>query len=143
VTVVIGQIAASDAAAIEALLSDGAWLIDHGQADRLPATLAPNATVHGLGPDVLDRAGFTAWANARAENRSRRTRHAISNIRLTAIEDGRVRATTLVVIWVAELGDPPRLSFLGDWVDVLVRHDTRWLIAERHLIPMGGEPATS
>lgn len=135
-TVVIGNIPADDVRAIEALLVTSAWLIDHGQADQLPATLSHDGEVHEMGPEPMDHAAFTEWANQRAANTLRQIRHVISNTRLFAMDDGRVHGASLVTIWAAE-GADPQLSVVGDWEDIYVKtSDGRWLIHERRLVAM-------
>jgi hypothetical protein len=130
------EIAAADAAAIEELLYHSVWLIDHGQADRAPETLAPDGTVRGLG-EPMDHEGFSAWARARAENTARKTRHLIGNVRLSALPDGRVRGSSTLIVVALEGGDRPELSFVGDQEDVFVRGDDgAWLIVERKLTPI-------
>jgi SnoaL-like domain len=130
-----GTISTEDAQAIEDLIYRGAWLTDHGRADELPATLAPDGTVHGLGPEPLDHAAFTEWAKRRAANTARRTRHLIGNVQLTAIANGQVRGTSVVVIWAVEGSAAPQVGFIGSWEDVFIRTaEGRWLTLERRLV---------
>ena len=52
--------------AIEALIYEHAWLIDHGQADRLPGLYTEDARVLGIGPDKVGQQAITEWAGQRA-----------------------------------------------------------------------------
>lgn len=132
------DIAPGDAQAIEELLYQSVWLTDHGQADRLPETLARDGRVYGLGSESMDHAQFADWARRRAANATRKTRHLVSNIRLRALPDGRVRGDSILVIYALDGTDGPELSFVGDQVDVFVHAETgEWLIAERRLVPLG------
>lgn len=134
---VTGDISAEDVRAIEDLLFTGAWLIDHGQADQVPATLSRDGMVYGMGPEPKDHAGFTEWAAQRAANTSRQTRHVVSNTRLMVTADGRVQGRSVVTIWAAEGAEAPQLSFIGDWEDVYVKAPNGgWLVQERRLVPM-------
>jgi SnoaL-like domain len=131
---VSGEINREDVEAIERLIYVSGWLTDHGRADELPGTLAADGTVHGLGPKPMDHTAFTEWAKARAANTARRTRHQIGNVHLTAMPDGRVRGTAVVVIWATEGNAPPQAGFVGNWEDIFVRTaDGRWLIQQRRL----------
>jgi SnoaL-like domain len=132
---VSGEIGLEDVQAIEGLIYASGWLTDHGRAEELPATLAPDGTVHGLGPEPMDHAAFTEWATGRAANKERRTRHHIGNVHLTAMSDGRVQATAVVVIWAIDGDAAPRAGFIGSWEDIFVRAaDGRWLVQQRKLV---------
>ena len=127
----------ADSQLIEEALYHAVWLMDHGLADRAPETLASDGRVIGLGPEPMDHEAFSAWALARAENTARKTRHLISNIRLSGLPDGRVRATSTLVVYAVEGDRAPELSFIGDQEDVMVRGASgSWLVAERKLTPM-------
>ena len=130
----------ADVQALEELIYAGGWLTDHGRAGELPDTMAPEATVHGLGPEPMNHAAFTEWARRRAAQTARRTRHHIGNVQLTAMADGRVRGTSVVVIWAIEGNSTPQPGFIGSWEDIFVRTaDGRWLVQERKLISISEE----
>jgi hypothetical protein len=132
---VSGEIAPDDVHAIEGLIYTSGWLTDHGRADQLPETLAPNGIVHGLGPQPMDHAAFTEWARLRAANNSRRTRHLIGNVQLRALANGRVQGSSVVVIWASEDSAPPQAGFIGSWEDIFVKTpDDRWHVEERRLV---------
>lgn len=127
-----------DVRAIEAFLYRAVELTDSGKADRLPETLAPHGRVLGLGPDPLNHEEFTTWAIARAANTTRRTRHLITNIRLTPLEEAKVRSQATLLIYAIEGEGELHVSFLGDQLDVLIRDEHgRWLLEERELVPLG------
>jgi 3-phenylpropionate/cinnamic acid dioxygenase small subunit len=134
----IGNLSSAHAQAIEDLLYRSVWLLDHGQADRVPETLAPDGLVYGLAEDPMDHARFSAWARERAANASRKTRHLISNIRLSALPDGRVRGRSTLVVFAIDEGNAPELSFVGDQEDIFVQAaDGQWTIFERRLVALG------
>ena len=68
--------------AIEELVAEHAWLIDHGRAGELPDLYTPNGRLLGVGDPLEGRAAITAWRARRAAMRGRTSRHVCGNPRL-------------------------------------------------------------
>ncbi len=106
--------------AIEHLVQDHAWLIDHGQAGRVAALFTEDARLLGLGPDKVGRAAIAAWAEARQAMAERTSRHVQTNLRLVRAEDGTVQGTVLLTLYRHDgpgVGDPVPV-LVGEYADV-------------------------
>lgn len=131
--------------AIEQLIVEHAWLIDHGQADRVPALFTPDGRMFGVGPDKIGRDAIAAWATARAAMADRRSRHVMSNIRLQPSGPDKMRGTAVLTLFRHDgdgdsggAGSPAPLM-VGEYEDVFQRDATGvWRFAERRLVPLFG-----
>ena len=85
--------------AIETLVIEHAWLIDHGQADRVVDLYTEEAEVLGIGPDKAGRLAIAAWAAERAAMTTRCSRHLHSNLRLLAIDADQVEGTVALTLY--------------------------------------------
>jgi len=128
--------------AIEHLVAEHAWLIDHGQADRIATLYAGDARVLGIGPDKVGQAAIQAWAAERAAMTDRRSRHVQSNLRLVAVSPDECRGTVVLTLYRHDgpgKADPAPLM-VAEYDDVYrKREDGVWLFEERRLsILFGG-----
>lgn len=122
--------------AIERLIYDHAWLIDHGQADRVPELYTEAARMLGVGPDKVGRSAITAWAQERAAMTTRRSRHVQSNIRLEAVSPTVVNGTVILTLYRHDGDGPgsPAPLLIGEYEDVYQRGaDDDWRFSERKL----------
>ena len=122
--------------AIEALIHEHAWLIDHGQADRVVDLYTDDAKVLGIGPDKIGRDAIAAWASERAAMTGRCSRHAQSNIRLVPAAAGQVQGTVLLTLYRFDGAGPgPATPLLVAEYDDLYQHcpDGRWRFKQRRL----------
>ncbi len=115
--------------AIEALVAEHAWLIDHGQANRLPELYLDDGRVLGIGPDKVGQRAIAEWANERHAMTGRCSRHVQSNIRLVSTLPGEVSGTVVLTLYrhdgagkgrpvpmmIAEYEDQYRLCPDGQW----------------------------
>ena len=128
--------------AIEQLVAEHAWLIDHGQAERIAALYAEDARVLGIGPDKVGQAAIRVWAEERAAMTGRRSRHVQSNLRLVAVSPDECRGTLALTVYRHDgegRADPVPFA-VADYDDIYVRGtDDVWRFAERRLsIVFGG-----
>ena len=127
--------------AIEQLVHEHAWLIDHGQADRVTALYAEDARVFGIGPDMVGHDAIGAWAGQRAAMTERRSRHVQSNIRLVAVSPDRVLGCVLLTLYRHD-GDgkaDAKALMVAEYDDVYQRgKDAVWRFAERRLTVLFG-----
>ncbi len=127
--------------AIEALVYEHAWLIDHGLADRLPDLYTDDGRVLGVGPDKVGRQAIADWAGQRAAMTGRRSRHVQSNLRLASVSPGVVRGTVVLTLYRHD-GDAkadPVPFLVGEYEDLYHRGtDDVWRFAERRLSVLFG-----
>ncbi|WP_169742747.1 nuclear transport factor 2 family protein [Muricoccus aerilatus] len=128
-------------AAIEWLVQEHAWLIDHGRADELPNLYTEDGRVIGIGADKIGRATIAAWAQERAAMTARLSRHAQSNLRLSPGEGGLVHGTLLLTLYRHDgPGMGPAFPLLiAEYEDTYAEGgDGAWRFAERRLSVLFG-----
>lgn len=126
---------------IEQLVAEHAWLIDHGQADRVAALFTEDARLLGIGPDKVGQAAIQAWAAERAAMTGRRSRHVQSNLRLVAVSAVECRGTVVLTLYRHDgpgKAEPAPLM-VAEYDDTYrKREDGVWRFAERHLSVLFG-----
>ncbi|MEW6269703.1 MAG: nuclear transport factor 2 family protein [Thermodesulfobacteriota bacterium] len=130
--------AASLRNAVEALLAELAYLLDHGQADQAVALFTEDAAFVSPLATLRGRAELTAGFAARAAQ-THVTRHLHSNLRIAAEGADRARATVVLTVYRAEGPGPglPRPFLVADCLDVYERGgDGCWRFAERTIVPI-------
>ncbi|MGX1789055.1 nuclear transport factor 2 family protein [Bosea sp. NPDC055332] len=134
-------LAPQDRLAIEQLIQRHAWLIDHGEADKVGELFADDAALYGVGPDKTGRAAIAEWGRQRAAMTERRSRHLQSNILIEPVAQDAARG------WVAltlDRHDGPGQGsatplLAAEYADRYVREpDGTWLFAERRLAVLFG-----
>ncbi len=132
----------ADRLAIEALIHEFAWLIDHGEAQKLPGLFTDDARVLGAGPDKVGQQAIAEWGRDRAAMTQRRSRHVQSSIRLQALSSSVVRGTVVLTLYRHDGAGPgsPSPLLIGEYQDVYQRGaDDQWRFSERSLaIHFGG-----
>ena len=132
----------ADRLAIEALIYEFGWLIDHGEAQKLPGLFTDDGRVLGVGPDKVGQQAIGDWGRERAGMRQRRSRHVQSNIRLQAISASVASGTVILTLYRHDGEGPgsPSPLLIGDYQDVYERgSDDRWRFSERSLtVHFGG-----
>jgi ketosteroid isomerase-like protein len=117
--------------AIEVLLTEFAYRVDHGQADRVHELFTVDATLATPAFVLNGRDEIEARFKARAQDTARRTRHFWSNLKLSR-EGGAIVAITNALTVVAPEGAAPILMG-GSSRDVCVRRDAGWAFQSRAL----------
>ena len=137
-----GVIEASTRQAIEDLIVEHAWLIDHSRANEVAELYTNDGRLLGVGPDKVGRAAITHWAEQRATMTDRRSRHVQTNVRLEFIAHDAVRGTTVLTLYRHDgsgAGSPTPL-LIGEYEDVYVKGtDERWRFRSRSLRVLFGE----
>lgn len=134
---VTGGVSVEERVAIEALIADGAWRIDHGQAHTIWQQCAENVVLYGLRPgqDLVGRDAVRAWSESRAAARYT-TRHVVTNLRVYRDAAGELRSTAVMTMYRHEgegMG-APHPFMVGDYEDKWVPGaDGGWLLAERRI----------
>ena len=122
--------------AIEQLVHEHAWLIDHGQAGAVPDLYTDDALLLGIGEEKAGRAAIAAWAEARQAMTERQSRHMQTNLRLARRGDGRIEGTVLLTLYRHDGPGPaaPAPLLVGEYADVYAKGaDDKWRFAERRL----------
>jgi hypothetical protein len=134
-------LAPQDRIAIEQLIQRHAWLIDHGQADKVGELFAQDAVLYGIGPDKVGRAAIAAWGRQRAAMSERRSRHVQSNILIEPAAPDSARGWVALTLYrhdgPGEASVTPML--IAEYADRYARGpDGTWLFAERRLAVLFG-----
>lgn len=124
---------------ISDLVTEHAWLLDHGRWHDTAELFLADASV-SLGPRTLNgRAALLAWADDRAANAGRRTHHQCTNIRTVADSDDEASGWVMLVLHVSDGGAAPYTDFIGEYRDRYRRDgDGRWRFQERQLHSLSG-----
>lgn len=135
-------------AAIADLVAEHAHCLDHGEAARLWELYVEDGELLvppelGLGGSVHGRAALQAWSKARAANGGLVTLHVCSNLRVWALDDGRVGARCAAVVYRCSSPDDPEAmaaavvpALVSEYEDVCERSaDGRWRFVSRRAIP--------
>jgi hypothetical protein len=117
------------------------WLVDHGLADQTASLFANGARLtFGPGapmPGTITGPAIAAAMLARSKQTGLTTRHVVSNVTLTWLDDSRVSAYCLLTLYKS--GDATRDSYpasVADVEDVFVKGADVWLIEERTISPI-------
>ncbi len=130
--------AASPRNAIEALLAEFAYLLDHGQADQAVALFTDDAAFVSPLATLRGRAELSAGFAARARQ-PHVTRHVHTNLHLLVEGSDRARATVVLTLYRHDGPGPgpPRPFLVADCLDVYARGgDGCWRFAERTIVPV-------
>jgi len=130
------DISPEDRIAIENLLTEFGWLVDHGRAGEVADLFTEQAV---LATPMFTLSGSEAIAkqfSKRAKDDTRISRHIWTNLRLTALAEDRVKAEMIVQTYVAT-GKPPAKTdglVVGDSLDIVEKQDGVWRFSERRLV---------
>ena len=132
-------------AAVDALLSEWAWHIDHDDVAALMGLFTDDARYVAGRVTLQGKGEIEARYRARTRHGVRTTRHVYSGLRLTEVTPSTVRATSTWVCYAANAPAPvdgARVYLVADFVDRL-RHcaDGRWRLAERTIVDVFREPS--
>ena len=137
----VAGLSPQDRLAIEQLIQRHAWLIDHGEADKVGELFAGDAALYGIGPDKLGRAAIAEWGRQRAAMTERRSRHLQSNILIEPLAADAARGWVALTLYrhdgPGEGSANPLL--IAEYADRYARSpDGTWLFAERRLTVLFG-----
>ncbi len=123
--------------AIDALVTEFSFLIDHGQAAGLPELFTEDGAFESPMATLSGRKAITA-AMAQRAKADHNTRHAITNLRLQSESPDRIRGTALLTMyrWANSDTDPkPQPIALVEYEDVYQQtSDGGWLFASRKVL---------
>lgn len=134
---------ASTRTAIDALVTEFSFLIDHGEAARVPELFTEDGAFESPMTSLSGREAITA-AMAQRAKADYSTRHAITNLRLQPESPDRIRGNVLLTMyrWANSDPDPqPHPIALVEYEDVYQQvSDGGWLFASRkalQVLPSG------
>jgi 3-phenylpropionate/cinnamic acid dioxygenase small subunit len=131
------ELPSADRLAIEALVTEYAWLLDHRRWDDVAGLCTDDAVLKIRGREIVGQEGLAQWAEYRAQKQSRRTQHQMTLLRLEPVEPGLVRGTAALVLHVAKTGGSGTyVDLVGEYRDEYVHTDGGWRFRRRTLVPI-------
>lgn len=122
-------------ASIEALMAHHSWLLDHGDATKLPDLYVEDGRLIGIGPDIIGRDALLDWAKNRKKIAGLVTRHVNTNLNLIKVDDSCVESTSTVTLY-RQTGEAARVAcpvIVGDYFDIIIKQDGAWRFQERRV----------
>lgn len=112
-------------AAIEDLIVEHAWILDHGDPRDLPTLYTAEGELLGLAAPLVGQEALQRWADERAAMTQRTSRHVHTNLRLTRGADGDVTGNVMTLLYRHDGdGTGPSWPFLVlDYTDAYSRMD--------------------
>jgi 3-phenylpropionate/cinnamic acid dioxygenase small subunit len=124
-----------DRLAIEALVTEYAWLLDHRRWDEVQTLFTGDAVLFIRGREIVGTDGLATWAEARAAKESRRTQHQMTLVRLEPVSRDQVKGTAALVLHVAKSGGGGTyVDLVGEYEDEYVRTSAGWRFRRRRLV---------
>ena len=130
------KISPDDVRAIESLLTEFCWRVDHGQAATVAELFVDTGRVITPMFTLDGRSQIEAHFKKRDGDKTILSRHQWSNLRLTAENETRVRADMIVQTHLGVVGAPtsPTGQMIGDSLDIVEKEgDGAWRFVERRL----------
>jgi 3-phenylpropionate/cinnamic acid dioxygenase small subunit len=126
-----------DRLAIQALVTEYAWLLDHRCWDDVPKLMTDDVVLKIRGREIVGHDGVLDWAEARAQKKSRRTQHQMTLLRLEPVDADLVKGTAALVLHVAKMGGSDTyVDLVGEYQDEYVRTPDGWRFRRRTLVPI-------
>jgi 3-phenylpropionate/cinnamic acid dioxygenase small subunit len=126
-----------DRLAIEALVTEYAWLLDHRRWDEVANLMTDDVVLKIRGREIVGQQGMTEWAEYRAQKQSRRTQHQMTLMRLQPVDADVVRGTAALVLHVAKMeSSDTYVDLVGEYQDEYVRTPGGWRFRRRTLVPI-------
>jgi 3-phenylpropionate/cinnamic acid dioxygenase small subunit len=134
----MSEISAADRLAIDSLVTEYAWLLDHRRFEAVLALFTDDAELKIRGQKIHGAEGLQAWLDQRAASQGRRASvHQMSLLRLESVDGDRVRGTAALVLHVAKSGSSGSyVDFVGEYQDEYVRTAEGWRFRSRVLVSM-------
>jgi 3-phenylpropionate/cinnamic acid dioxygenase small subunit len=133
----VADLPSEDRLAIEALVTEYAWLLDHRQWHDVPGLCTDDAVLKIRGREIVGQRGLAEWAEYRAQKPGRRTQHQMTLLRLEPVDRDLVRGTAALVLHVAKTGGTGTyVDLVGEYQDEYVRTNGAWRFRRRTLVPI-------
>lgn len=125
--------------AIEQLVAECMWRLDHGQADRLWELYTEDGTSHGPMGTMTGREEIRAWGAKRVEMPGSVGRHHLSGIHVAWI-DGELTGCIQYSTYRDSSENPLIPASVGEFNEVYRLVDGEWLFQSRKITPLFGGP---
>lgn len=132
------MIDAETRAAIQALVTEFSFRVDHGEATGIPELFTEDGRFESPMAKLNGKDAITA-AMAQRAHANYKTRHVVNNLRLKLDTAAQIRGTVLLTLYRWKPDDDPQAqaSAILEYEDVYVRGgDGQWLFASRKAIPV-------
>jgi len=123
--------------AIEQLVAEHHWLLDHGHADRLYTLYTEDAVSVGPLGTMNGRDAIKAWGERRVTQDAGIVRHFSGGTRL-AWENGVLTGTTYYMTFRSTQDDPLHPASVGEFREEYAQVDGQWRIRRREIVPVFG-----
>ena len=124
-----------DRIAIQQLVDEYAWLLDHQRWHDVAGLCTDDAVLFIRGREIVGKPGLKEWADRRAERANRRTQHQMTLMRLEPQGPDEVNGTAALVLHVAKTGGGGTyVDLVGEYEDEYVRTPDGWKIRRRRLV---------
>jgi len=121
--------------AIEALVTEYAWLLDHRRWDDVAGLMTDDVVLKIRGKEIVGQAGMVEWADYRRQKESRRTQHQMTLLRIEPVDDDTIKGTAALVLHVAKTGGSDTyVDLVGEYQDEYVRTAGGWRFRRRTLV---------
>jgi 3-phenylpropionate/cinnamic acid dioxygenase small subunit len=131
------RVAAEDRIAIEQLVIEYAWLLDHRRFDDVLGLFTDDAELRIRGQRIHGADGLREWLDVRAARQGQRSSlHQMANLRLSAApeNDEALTGTVGLVLHVAKSGSTGTyVDLVGEYEDEYVRTGAGWRFRRRIL----------
>jgi 3-phenylpropionate/cinnamic acid dioxygenase small subunit len=132
---VAAELTLADRTAIESLVTEYAWLLDHQRWEEVADLCTDDAVLFIRGREIVGKPGLAEWAARRAERANRRTQHQMTLLRLTPVGADEVEGTAALVLHVAKTGGGGTyVDLVGEYEDEYVRTGEGWKFHRRRLV---------
>ena len=133
----VEDIRIDDRLAIEGLVTEYAWLLDHRRWHDVAGLCTEDAVLFIRGREIVGKAGLAEWAEYRSQKKSRRTQHQMTLLRLEQLEPDLVTGTAALVLHVAKTGGSGTyVDLVGEYQDQYARTARGWRFRRRRLVPI-------
>jgi hypothetical protein len=126
-------------AGIETLVTEFSFLIDHGEASRIPRLFAEDGRFESPMATLVGQQAITA-AMAQRQTAAYNTRHVVSNLRLQSVSTGCVKGTLILTLYRWNQGETeaqPQPTAVVEYEDVYERNsDGEWLFTSRKALQL-------
>ena len=131
------SVPAEDRSAIEQLVIEYAYLLDHQRWQDVAALCTDDAVLFIRGREIVGQQGLDEWAARRAERPNRRTQHQMTLLRLEVVSEDEIHGTAALVLHVAKTGGGGTyVDLIGEYRDEYVRDGGAWKFRRRRLVPL-------
>jgi 3-phenylpropionate/cinnamic acid dioxygenase small subunit len=134
----VPQLSLEDRYAIEGLVNEYAWLLDHQRWHEVADLCTDDAVLSIRRREIVGKEGLAEWAEYRAAKGARKTLHQMTNLRIDAVDQNHATGVAALVLHMAKgSGNTTYVDLVGDYHDEYVRTPDGWRFRRRRLVNIG------